>query len=66
MRLASMAVDQAKYLENHFEERLGITDMHVPGEVGEVDRGFGSGDWANGGAPHETQVYFRPLLLGLP
>jgi hypothetical protein len=34
VRLASMPVDQAKYIEDVLEERLGIHDMAVPGEVG--------------------------------
>lgn len=33
VRLASMPVDQAKYIEDVLEERLGIHDMAVPGEV---------------------------------
>lgn len=34
LRLANMPVDQARYLEEIFEEKLGIQDMAVPGEVG--------------------------------
>jgi hypothetical protein len=37
VRLASMPVDQAKYIEDIFEERLGIADMYVPGEVGRAE-----------------------------
>jgi hypothetical protein len=33
VRLGSMAIDQARYIEDLFEERLGIADMQVPGEV---------------------------------
>ena len=33
VRLGTMPVDQAKYIEDLFEERLGIADMYVPGEV---------------------------------
>ena len=35
VRLGSMPVDQAKYIEDLLEERLGIHDMQVPGDVGE-------------------------------
>ena len=34
VRLGSMPMNQAKYIEDLLEERLGITDMQVPGEVG--------------------------------
>lgn len=33
VRLASMPVDQAKYIEDILEERMGIHDMAVPGEA---------------------------------
>jgi len=34
LRLGSMPADHAKYIEELFEERLGITDMRVSGEAG--------------------------------
>lgn len=34
VRLGSMPMNHAKYIEDLLEERLGITDMQVPGEVG--------------------------------
>jgi hypothetical protein len=37
VRLGSMPVDQAKYIEGLLEERLGISDMQVPGEIGPND-----------------------------
>jgi hypothetical protein len=33
VRLGTMPVEQARYIEDLFEERLGIADMHVPGDV---------------------------------
>ncbi len=38
VRLASMPADQARYIEELLEERLGVVDMAVPGEVGRNDR----------------------------
>lgn len=35
VRLGSMPMDQAKYIEDLLEERLGIHDMRVPGDVSE-------------------------------
>ncbi|MBK9262942.1 MAG: hypothetical protein IPM54_24450 [Polyangiaceae bacterium] len=35
IRLASMPVDQARYIEELLEERLGISDMSVPGKLAE-------------------------------
>lgn len=34
VRLASMPAEQARYIEDLLEERLGISDMSVPGEIG--------------------------------
>lgn len=39
VRLGSMPVAQAKYIEDILEERLGIGDMRVPGEAGPNESG---------------------------
>lgn len=36
VRLGSMPMNHAKYIEDLLEEHLGLADMHVPGEVGPV------------------------------